>query len=311
MSYASAEGLPVTYSQVNVTNAASTETLIINTNSVQVAAGSDLYLGSLGDATQLTLAPGLVTSNTPFEVSSGAQGVSINSNSVEAVGTGNVLNLGSPGDATQLVLSPGLVNCNTPFEVTNNSTIVSLGTQNNGVSVLSSTSTILELNVAPSAGVAPVPVIAVDAALITAYAPIYPSTFNYPINAVSDQYPIGYVYNLPLNTFGSPIVSTGAFQSIQNIAIPSAGVWSVIAQSKINAVNPGEVIINLYVATASSVAGQFVTSTTDYGNNPTSSQLLCPAILTATAATTWYVTYLAGANLAQAINVTYTICRIA
>ena len=116
MSYISAEGLPATYSQATITNAGSTETLLINTNSVQVVAGSDLYLGSLGDATQLTLAPGLVTSNTPFEVS-------------------------------------------------NNGAIMSLGTTNAG-SVLATTSTILELNVAPSNGAAPQPVVAVADALI-------------------------------------------------------------------------------------------------------------------------------------------------
>ena len=319
MSYISAEGLPVNSSQINVTsNSVPTNGLVINSNSVQIAAGStntDLYLGSLGDATQLTLAPSLVTSNTnfevsngtqsvfitansveavgtgnvlnlgspgdttqivlspglvncntPFEVTNGTQAVLINTNSVEAVGTGNVLNLGSPGDATQLVLSPGLVNCNTPFEVTNNGTIVSLGTQNDGISVLSSTSTILELNVAPTTGSAPEPVIAVDAAVITTYAPIYPSIATYlPIQPIAGQYPVGYT-NQP--TSGSINISlTGGIKTIGTITPPSVGVWLVTATIASQSTTQDEVYLSLSGTNGTFYSPSVVSS-------PVSSQLI-------------------------------------
>jgi hypothetical protein len=121
MSYLSAEGLPVTYSQATITNADSTETLLINTNSVQVVAGSDLNLGSLGDATQLVLAPGQVTSNTPFEVVSAAANIQVNNgtstlllNPTEAVTTASVFNLGT-NNAIQLAVTPTELNAYAPY----------------------------------------------------------------------------------------------------------------------------------------------------------------------------------------------------
>jgi hypothetical protein len=190
---------------------------------------------------------------------------------------------------------------------------VSLGTQSNGISVLSSTSTILELNVAPTIGAAPVPVIAIDDALITTYAPMFPSIATYyPIQPIAGQYPVGYT-NQPIS--GTISISlTGGIKTIGTITPPSVGVWLVTATIQSQSTTQDEVYLSL-----SGTNGTFYTPSVV--SSPISSQLVnintnllstCVFSVTSAAPNVYILATSFDNNASTIVNkYTYSITRIA
>jgi hypothetical protein len=121
MSYASADGLPVTYSQVTITNAESTETLLITPTEVINIAGPILNLGA-GNSIELALSNGLVTSYSPvvvdnananIVVENASQALRITPSQVIAT-IGNTLNLGA-GNSIGVALTNTQINAYVPY----------------------------------------------------------------------------------------------------------------------------------------------------------------------------------------------------